>query len=120
MSYKNGDIVVVRFPFALKNGSEIQKGRPALVISEDKLKRRYKDVILAAITSQVPDDIMELEIVIEPAKGTGLLKKSLVRLDFIMTIPENLISRKIGRLPDDKMKQVKMSIKRSLEIKGHE
>jgi mRNA-degrading endonuclease toxin of MazEF toxin-antitoxin module len=54
MSYKNGDIVVVRFPFALRNGSEIQKGRPALVISEDKVKRRYNDVILAAITSQVP------------------------------------------------------------------
>jgi len=83
MSYKKGDIVVVRFPFALRNGSEIQKGRPALVISNDKVKRRYNDVILAAITSQVPDDIMELEIVVEPAKGTGLLKKSLVRLDFM-------------------------------------
>jgi len=50
MSYNNGDIVVVRFPFALRNGSEIQKGRPALVISDDKVKRRYNDVILAAIT----------------------------------------------------------------------
>jgi mRNA-degrading endonuclease toxin of MazEF toxin-antitoxin module len=47
MSYKNGDIVVVRFPFALRSGSEIQKGRPALVISDDKVKRRYNDVILA-------------------------------------------------------------------------
>jgi hypothetical protein len=58
MSYKSGDIVVVRFPFALRNGNEIQKGRPALVISDDKVKRRYNDVILAAITSQVPNDIM--------------------------------------------------------------
>ena len=54
MSYKNGDIVVVRFPFALRSGSEIQKGRPALVISDDKVKRRYNDVILAAITSDQP------------------------------------------------------------------
>jgi len=120
MSYNNGDIVVVRFPFALKNGSEIQKGRPALVISDDKVKRRYNDVILAAITSQVPDYIMELEIVVGPAKGTGLLKKSPVRLDFIMTIPENLISRKIGRLPEDKMKQAESRIKRSFGIRWHE
>ena len=40
MSYNYGDIVVVRFPFALRNGSEIQKGRPALVISDDKVGRR--------------------------------------------------------------------------------
>ena len=120
MSYKNGDIVVVRFPFALRNGSEIQKGRPALVISDDKVKRRYNDVILAAITSQVPDDIMELEVVIESAKGTGLLKKSLVRFDFIMTIPENLISRKIGRLPDDILWQAESRIKKSLAIREHE
>jgi mRNA-degrading endonuclease toxin of MazEF toxin-antitoxin module len=120
MSYKSGDIVVVRFPFALRNGNEIQKGRPALVISDDKVKRRYNDVILAAITSQVPDDIMELEIVIEPAKGVGLLKKSLLRLDFIMTIPENLISRKIGRLPDDILLQAESRIKKSLAIRAHE
>ena len=120
MSYKNGDIVVVRFPFALRNGSEVQKGRPALVISDDKVKRRYNDVILAAITSQVPDNIMELEIVVAPAKETGLLKKSILRLDFIMTIPEDLISRKIGKLPDDILRQAESRIKKSLAIKEHE
>ncbi len=69
-------------------------------------------MIFVAITSQVPDDIMELEIIVGPAKGTGLLKKSLVRLDFIMTIPENLISRKIGQLPDDMLRQTESRIKK--------
>ena len=41
MSYKKRDIVVVKFPFILKEGSEKQKGRPALVISNDKVKKRY-------------------------------------------------------------------------------
>ena len=54
MRYKKGDIVVVRFPFILRNGREVQKGRPALVISDDKVERRYNDVILSAITSHVP------------------------------------------------------------------
>jgi mRNA-degrading endonuclease toxin of MazEF toxin-antitoxin module len=119
MSYKRGDIVVVKFPLVLKSGKEVQKGRPALVISDDKAKRRYNDVILAAITSQVPDDVMELEMIAEPIKGTGLLKKSLVRLDFIMTIPENLISRKIGQLPDDIVRQAESMIKKSLGIREH-
>ena len=71
MSYKNGDVVVVKFPFVLKEGTAvIQKGRPAFVISDDKIKRRYKDVALAVITSQIPRNIMELEIVLEPARTT--------------------------------------------------
>jgi mRNA-degrading endonuclease toxin of MazEF toxin-antitoxin module len=117
MSYKKGDIVVVRFPFVLKNGNEIQKGRPSVVISDDSVNRRYNDVILAAITSQLPDNIMELELILEPSIESGLLKKSLLRLDFIMTIPDNLISRKIGQLPLDMMELFESKIKKSLAIK---
>jgi len=106
MSYKKGDVVVVKFPFVLKEGTAvIQKGRPAFVISDDKIKRRYKDVVLAAITSQIPRDILDLEIVLEPASPNGLLKRSLLRLDFIMTVPEELISRKIGILPKSVVKE---------------
>lgn len=100
MRFKKGDIVVVRFPFILRNGSEVQKGRSALVISDDKAERRYNDVILSAITSHIPTDVMDLELIAEPIESSGLLKKSLIRLDFIMTIPEELISRKIGKLPE--------------------
>jgi mRNA-degrading endonuclease toxin of MazEF toxin-antitoxin module len=106
MSYKKGDVVVVKFPFVLKEGTAvIQKGRPAFVISYEKIKRRYKDVVLAAITSQIPRYIMELEIVIEPARPNGLVKRSLLRLDFIMTVPEELISRRIGILPRSLVKE---------------
>ena len=106
MSYKKGDVVVVKFPFVLKEGTAvIQKGRPAFVISDDKIKRRYKDVVLVAITSKIPRDILELEIVLEPSSPNGLLKRSLLRLDFIMTVPEELISRKIGILPKNVVKE---------------
>jgi mRNA-degrading endonuclease toxin of MazEF toxin-antitoxin module len=115
MSYKKGDVVVVKFPFVLKEGTAVfQKGRPAFVISDDKIKRRYKDVVLAAITSQIPQDIMELEIVLEPASPNGLVKRSLLRLDFIMTVPEELISRKIGILPKIVVKESERRLKRLL------
>ena len=117
MSYEKGDIVVVKFPFVQINGKEVQKGRPALVISGHNVERRYNDVILAAITSQVPVDIMDLELILDPEKRNGLLKRSLLRLDFIMTIPENLISRKIGQLPVDMLKQAESRIKKSLAIR---
>jgi len=119
MSYKKGDIVVVRFPFILKNGSEVRKGRPALVISDDKAKRRYKDVILSAITSHVPDDVMELEMFIGSKRGTGLLNRALLRLDFIMTVPEEFISRKIGELPHNQLKQAERKLRKLLRINAH-
>jgi mRNA-degrading endonuclease toxin of MazEF toxin-antitoxin module len=117
MSYKNGDIVVVRFPFVLKNGREVQKGRPALVISDDNVKRRYNDIILSAITSHIPVKIMDLEIIVEPTEGSGLLKQSLLRLDFIMTVPQDLISRKIGELPKNLLDKLEIKLKRSLGFK---
>jgi hypothetical protein len=43
MSYKKGDVVVVKFPFVLKEGAAvIQKGRPAFVISvpEELISRK--------------------------------------------------------------------------------
>lgn len=117
MSYKKGDIVVVKFPFFPKEGAEKQKGRPALVISNDKVKKRYNDVILAAITSQIPTTIMEAELILESTDLTGLLKSSLLRLDFIMTIPEELISRKIGDLPENLMIEVEKRLKIIFGIK---
>ena len=116
MNYKKGDIVVVKFPFILKEKGEIQKGRPALVMSDEKSERRYKDVILAAITSHIPENIMEMELILEPVEATGLLKKSLLRIDFLMTIPEELISRKIGRLPENLITEIGHRLKRLFGI----
>jgi len=116
MHFEKGDIVVVRFPFVLRNGSEVQKGRPALVISDDKAERRHNDVILSAITSHVAANTMDLELIVEPVRSSGLLKRSLVRLDFIMTIPEGLISRKIGELPEELLQRLESKLKRSLGI----
>lgn len=111
MKFKKGDIVIVKFPFLLKEQGEIQKGRPALVISHDIARRRFTDVVLAAITSQMPDTIMDLEIILDPVESTGLKKKSLLRLDFIMTVPSDLISRKIGKISNDIIADVDMKLR---------
>ena len=60
---------------------------------------------------------MDLEIIIEPIETSGLVKRSLLRLDFIMTIPQELISRKIGELPKKIVQKLEIKLKRSLGIK---
>lgn len=117
MKYKKGYILVIKFPFLLKEGREVRKGRPALVINNSEIKKRYNDIVLAAITSQIPSEIMEMEIVLEAEDSTGLIKKSLLRLDFIMTIPEELISRRIGVIPRQVMKIVDDKLKKLFGIK---
>jgi mRNA-degrading endonuclease toxin of MazEF toxin-antitoxin module len=116
MNYSRGDIVIVPFPFVLSGGRKIQKARPALVISDMTLERRYNDLILASITSQIPDDLKETEIIIEPTPANGLLKKSSLRLEFLMTVPSELISRKIGQLKPQEIKDVDLKITRSLGL----
>jgi len=73
-------------------------------------------VILAAITSHIPENIMEMELILEPIETTGLVKKSLLKLDFLMTIPEELISRKIDRLPENLIIEVEHKLRKLFGI----
>ena len=86
-----------------------------MVVNNSEVKKRY-NVVLAAITSRIPLEVMEMEIVLEPENSIGLIKKSLLRLDFIMTIPEELISRKIGVIPKQVMEMVDGKLKRLFGI----
>jgi len=116
MNYKRGDIVIVPFPFILSGGPKFQKARPTLVISDTTLDRRYNDLILASITSKVPEDLKETEMTIEASPINGLVKRSTLRLEFLMTIPSELVSRKIGELTLQEMEDVNHKISKSLGL----
>lgn len=119
MTYDRGDVVLVPFPFVTQRGVR-QKARPALVISNNKIQRRFDDVILAGITSRVVQDISDTEFLISEDlpefSQTGLAKSSIVRCEYIMTIPPRVISRKIGRLPKSLLKKVDEKIRLSLGL----
>ena len=121
MNYKRGDIVILPFPFVTTSGTK-QKARPALVISNHSIERRFDDVILVAITSQRSDDVSETEFLIEEEtdefKLSGLAKTSVVRCEFIMTIPKEIIARKLGKFPDKIMKEIDKRLKISLGLKN--
>lgn len=116
MNYNRGDIVIVSFPFILSGGQKAQKARPVLVISDMNVKRRYNDFILAAITSHVPDDLKEIEMILEPTAKNGLATRSNLRLEFLMTVPSKLISRKIGKLSLQEMEEVNRKVSKSLGL----
>ncbi|NQE04998.1 hypothetical protein C5S32_03910 [ANME-1 cluster archaeon GoMg1] len=93
-SYEQGDIVLVPFPFT--DLSTIKK-RPALVVSADWYNKRYRDVVLVAVTSHVPPILDELDYrITETDFKTGkLYKESIVKLGKVFTIESSLIIKRI-------------------------
>ena len=116
MRFSCGDIVVVPFPFVLESGEQERKARPALIVSDERIDRRYDDLILVAITSRVPEDLKETELLLKPNNKTGLVKDSVLRTEFLMTLPQSLVARKIGKLSDNEMRGVDEKLSLSLGV----
>jgi mRNA interferase MazF len=61
ISFSQGDVFLVPFPFT---GLSATKQRPALVLSPERLNKIRPDLVLAAITSQLPAALDEDEILL--------------------------------------------------------
>ncbi len=118
-NYNRGDVVIVPFPFVTSEGAS-QKARPALIISDHSIDRRFGDLIMVGITSRTVKNLKELEYRIvsgtEDFKYSGLIQTSVVRCDYIMTVPRGIVARRLGHLPDKTMKKIDKKLKLSLGI----
>jgi len=97
-NYKRGDVVLVPFPFTDLTGT---KQRPALVVSSDAFNATHSDVILVAITSQIPTRLAGDELLIpqNDLPQCGLPKASMVKSSKIVTLHQQLIIRRLGGMP---------------------
>jgi mRNA interferase MazF len=78
---KTGDIILVPFPFAeLSN----RKVRPCVAVCETKDK--YRDVVVSAISSVVPKELNENEILLEADFINNLRVTSVIKVDRIVTV----------------------------------
>jgi mRNA interferase MazF len=95
-------IVLVPFPF---DDLSSVKVRPAVCLTD--VIGTYDHIIIAFITSQPPKDKSTSDIELESSNETGLKVKSFVRLHRLITVPAQLIQRKLGQLPKSKEKELK-------------
>jgi mRNA interferase MazF len=107
-----GKIVLVPFPFTDLTTAKL---RPALVIYEGE-----KDVVMAFISSKIPSELSEVDILITKDhtsfRKAGLKVDSVIKLDKIATVLKDLIVGELGEV-DEKLKQeVNQKLKRIMEI----
>ena len=104
-SYKRGDVVLVPFPFTDLSSA---KQRPALVISADAFNSTRDDVLVAAITSQIPATLAADEFMIPAGElaACGLPKPSVLRLSKLVALHRQLVIKRIGALPAPTLAQV--------------
>jgi len=90
-------IVLVPFPF---DDLSAFKVRPALCLTNEI--GRYNHVIIAFISSRIPEDRIDSDIIVfkhsEISTSTGLSVDSVIRLHKMVTIPKSLIKRKLGTI----------------------
>jgi mRNA interferase MazF len=92
-----GKIVLVPFPFDDLSSAKV---RPAVCLTEPIGPHRH--AILAFLTSQIPSDVHETDVVLDSGQpdfaGTGLNVASAIRLHGLITIATSLIRRELGAL----------------------
>jgi mRNA interferase MazF len=113
-SFRQGDIVLVPFPFT--DLSAI-KQRPALVISPQRLNDTRSDLVVVAITSQIPAALDENEMRLPDAElaACGLPKPSIVKFGKIFTIHQGLIRNRLGRLSQRTLEEIRKKLIESLQ-----
>ena len=108
---KRGDVVLVGFVFSDESGRKL---RPAVVISSPAYVRGRKDVVVAAITSNVRWRLFGDHLITD-WKGAGLLFPS-VATGIIRTVAREIIDRKLGVMGKADMDAIDRELRRSLAL----
>ncbi len=106
-----GDVVLVGFVFSDESGRKV---RPALVITSSAYHRARREVILAAITSNVRRRLFADHLVAD-WEAAGLLFPSLVT-GIVRTVKQTMIERKLGSLTTADMQAVERQLRRALDL----
>ena len=108
-TYKQGDVVLVSFPFTDLASA---KKRPALVISPDPFNRLKEDLILLAITSQLTGDEYGFRLDQNDFVGGRLPKKSMLKPTKMFTIHSTLVQKKLCALKPEKLAEILENIRK--------
>ena len=89
-------------------GSEIAKKRPVLLVSNDINNRFGSTVTIVPLTSST-DKVYPFEVLLVTGEG-GLRNESKAKANQIRTIDKRRLGSRIGKLSDNKVREVEQAI----------
>jgi mRNA interferase MazF len=101
--------VVTSFPFS---DLKAHKNRPALVLGISD----FNDVVLCQITSIPDGDLQKVKLTSSSFSTGGLPSESFVRPDKLFTADMSLISKTVGMLKPEALKDVKTILKKFFDL----
>ena len=107
-AYRQGDIVLVSFPFTDLTSF---KRRPALIVSPDPFNVG-EDLVLAAITSRITDDPNAVHLWRGDFAEGELPKASMVKTTKLFTMHSSRVVKRICALRIEKLEEVLASLRR--------
>jgi mRNA interferase MazF len=113
LPFHRGDVVLVPFPFITDFSQS--KPRPALVIQNDVGNRFSPNLIVAAISSRVPDRVYPTNHHLR-AGMAGLDRDSVVLASVVLTISKSSVLQRLGHLDEATMQAVDACLRVSLAL----
>ena len=118
LDFRRGDVILVRFPY-IADPSKV-KDRPAVIIQNNIGNRFGSNLIVATISSQIPDKKYPFHFWIHAnspeAEEAGVQRDSIVHAEIIITISKASVIKQLGRFDDVSMDAIDECIKISLAL----
>jgi mRNA interferase MazF len=114
--YRLGSIWLVTFDPSV--GTEIQKTRPALIVSDSKVNAKRSKVTVLPFTSKQPNDprISPTIVVVSSSTENGLSKDSLLVCVEPMTFDKKRLIRYLAQLEEELLQQTQNILRRYLSL----
>ncbi len=113
-----GDVILVPFPYV--TDFKQAKTRPALVVQNNTGNRFGSTVIVALISSGMPEKRYPMHYPIthpsSVAKSAGLQKSSIVKMETLVTLPMRAVLKRLGSLPVQAMSEADQALAFSLDL----
>ena len=112
MSIERGDILLIEFDPT--RGSEIQKTRPGVVVTNNIANTFGRRLLVVPLTSQRIDQIYAHEVLVEKSKGLSKNSKALVSQ--MRSVDRSRIKSKLGKVQTSTLKNIDVALKLHLGL----
>ena len=97
------DLLLVPFPFSDQSGRKV---RPIIVISNNNFNENSEDILIVGVTSNISKDRYTVKLENNDLTEGKLITDCAIKVENILRLDKSLIVKKIGKIKDEKFKEV--------------